>query len=92
MGPEHQRVLVKKLRGMRGRALGGVWARRTRLQCSRGCGWGHSEGAQGRQGGRRGVCAIRTSMLELKARFTLALMLTTCPTLENTERREGTRR
>lgn len=38
------------------------------------------------QGAKHG-CSTRTSMLELKARFTLALMLTTCPTLENTERR-----
>lgn len=47
-------------------------------------------GAQAHGGGwgvKSGGCTP-TSMLELKARFTLALMLTTCPTLKNRKRRK----
>lgn len=42
----------------------------------------------GPQHGGQGQGHTPTSMLELKARFTLALMLTTCPTLKNTKRRK----
>lgn len=51
--------------------------------------WGQ-RGCTGQAEGENRVCAIQTSMLELKARFTLALMLTTCPTLEKTERGRNT--
>lgn len=52
-----------------------------------GCGeWACVAGEHGRKE-EDGVCAP-TSMLELKARFTLALMLTTCPTLKNRKRRK----
>lgn len=41
------------------------------------------------QQGGQGQGHTPTSMLELKARFTLAFMFTTCPTLKNRKRRKS---
>lgn len=50
---------------------------------------GFGDLATGTQQGGQGQGHTPTSMLELKARFTLALMLTTCPTLKNRKRRKA---